>query len=95
MCIHIECYIHHMFQCTDGDSEKCHLWTAVDLLIFLAMGFVGGLLGALFNSLNKTLTRHRLRWLFRRGKHVKLVSLFYKPNKTFKFLFLLHICSIL
>uniref|UniRef100_A0A8D3DLZ0 Chloride channel protein n=1 Tax=Scophthalmus maximus TaxID=52904 RepID=A0A8D3DLZ0_SCOMX len=42
------------FKCPDGD-KNCHLWTAVDLSIFVLMGVVGGLLGALFNCMNKCL----------------------------------------
>ena len=41
-------------------EENCNLWNIQDVLIFIAMGFVGGLLGAWFNALNKHLTVHRI-----------------------------------
>ncbi|XP_033097754.1 chloride transport protein 6-like isoform X2 [Anneissia japonica] len=60
-----------IFQCGTG---KCNLWSANDLLIFIAMGFVGGLLGALFNSLNKTLTRYRLRHVCQKKVYVRILE---------------------
>uniref|UniRef100_A0A3Q2DI11 Chloride channel 6 n=1 Tax=Cyprinodon variegatus TaxID=28743 RepID=A0A3Q2DI11_CYPVA len=48
------------FKCSDGD-KRCHLWTAVDLGFFVLMGVVGGLLGALFNCMNKCLAKYRMR----------------------------------
>ncbi|XP_071945627.1 H(+)/Cl(-) exchange transporter 6-like [Antedon mediterranea] len=60
-----------IFECGTG---KCNLWTAGDLLIFIAMGFVGGLLGALFNSLNKTLTRYRLRHVSSKKIYVRIME---------------------
>ena len=44
------------------------LWNAYHLLIFVVMGAIGGLLGALFNSLNITLYRYRMKYLHQRGK---------------------------
>ncbi|KAI4823893.1 hypothetical protein KUCAC02_012447 [Chaenocephalus aceratus] len=48
------------FKCPDED-KNCHLWTVVDLAFFVLMGVVGGLLGALFNCMNKTLAKYRIR----------------------------------
>nr|XP_039270585.1 chloride transport protein 6-like [Styela clava] len=59
------------FECDSGD---CHLWTIGDLLIFIAMGFVGGLLGALFNAINTKITIFRLKYLARKGKLMKIVE---------------------
>ncbi|XP_064610482.1 LOW QUALITY PROTEIN: H(+)/Cl(-) exchange transporter 6-like [Liolophura sinensis] len=50
-----------VFSCQSGSGPACKLWDALDLLIFIAMGVVGGLLGALFNCLNTALTKHRMR----------------------------------
>ncbi|PIO16351.1 hypothetical protein AB205_0009200, partial [Aquarana catesbeiana] len=44
------------FKCSDSD-KKCHLWTVLDLAFFIIMGVVGGLLGAMFNCLNKRLAK--------------------------------------
>jgi hypothetical protein len=49
-------------------QEEGTLWNAYHLFIFLLMGAVGGLLGALFNSLNITLARYRLKYLHRRKR---------------------------
>ena len=52
-------------------EENCNLWNIQDVLIFIAMGFVGGLLGAWFNALNKHLTVHRILHVYSRSKHVR------------------------
>lgn len=57
-------------KCKEG-TEKCNLWNIQDVLIFIAMGFVGGLLGAWFNALNKHLTVHRILHVYSRAKHVR------------------------
>ena len=49
-------------------QEEGTLWNAYHLFIFLLMGVVGGLLGALFNSLNITLSRYRMKYLHRRRR---------------------------
>ncbi|KAL9971342.1 hypothetical protein ACROYT_G023855 [Oculina patagonica] len=62
-----------VFSCSKG-TEKCNLWNIQDLLIFIAMGFVGGLLGAWFNALNKHLTVHRILHVYSRAKHVRILE---------------------
>lgn len=57
-------------QCPDGD-KSCHLWTAVDLAFFIMMGVVGGLLGALFNCMNKALAKYRMRHLHPKAKFIR------------------------
>jgi len=49
-------------------NDEGHLWTALDLVAFIIMGIVGGLLGALFNALNHRLTSFRMRHLKGRGR---------------------------
>ncbi|KAK6177582.1 hypothetical protein SNE40_015655 [Patella caerulea] len=48
------------FECQSEKTTGCHLWSAVDLFIFVIMGFIGGCLGAIFNTLNKSLSLHRM-----------------------------------
>ena len=48
------------------DEDK--LWNTYHLIIFMLMGAMGGLLGALFNSLNINLTKYRMKHLHRRHK---------------------------
>lgn len=60
------CYL----QCTDGD-KSCHLWTAVDLAFFVLMGVAGGLLGALFNCINKRLAKYRMRNVHPKARFVR------------------------
>lgn len=55
-------------------EENCNLWNIQDVLIFIAMGFVGGLLGAWFNALNKHLTVHRILHVYSRSKHVRILE---------------------
>lgn len=57
-------------QCPDGD-KSCHLWTAVDLAFFIMMGVVGGLLGALFNCMNKALAKYRMRHIHPKAKFIR------------------------
>ncbi|XP_022085546.1 chloride transport protein 6-like isoform X2 [Acanthaster planci] len=61
-------------RCDKGSSDNCNLWTVLDLLIFIVMGFVGGLLGALFNFLNTKLTVYRMKHLGSRRKFVRVVE---------------------
>lgn len=57
-------------QCSDGDN-KYHLWTVVDLAFFVLMGVVGGLLGAIFNYINKRLDKYRMRHVHPKAKFVR------------------------
>ncbi|XP_048581083.1 H(+)/Cl(-) exchange transporter 6 isoform X2 [Nematostella vectensis] len=63
-----------VFQCNKAPGKKCDLWNIQDLLIFIIMGFVGGLLGAWFNSLNRNLTIHRILYVNSRRKFVKILE---------------------
>ncbi|XP_064642254.1 H(+)/Cl(-) exchange transporter 6-like [Lineus longissimus] len=56
-----------VFSCPE-DQPNCRLWSGWDLLIFLLMGIIGGLLGALFNQINKLLTVYRLKYVTRKPK---------------------------
>ena len=62
-----------VFECPEGNTD-CHLWTAVDLLIFIFIGFGGGLFGMLFNFINTRITIFRLRYLSRKPKIVKFLE---------------------
>ncbi|XP_043340656.1 chloride transport protein 6 isoform X3 [Cervus elaphus] len=61
------------FKCSDSD-KKCHLWTAMDLGFFIAMGVIGGLLGATFNCLNKRLAKYRMRNVHPKPKLVRVLE---------------------
>ncbi|KAM9351416.1 H(+)/Cl(-) exchange transporter 6 isoform 2-T2 [Symphorus nematophorus] len=61
------------FKCPDGDSN-CHLWTAVDLAFFVLMGVVGGLLGALFNCMNKGLAKYRIKHIHPKAKFIRVLE---------------------
>ncbi|XP_038132653.1 chloride transport protein 6 [Cyprinodon tularosa] len=61
------------FKCSDGD-KRCHLWTAVDLGFFVLMGVVGGLLGALFNCMNKCLAKYRMRHIHPKAKFIRVLE---------------------
>uniref|UniRef100_A0A8C6LZ90 Chloride voltage-gated channel 6 n=1 Tax=Nothobranchius furzeri TaxID=105023 RepID=A0A8C6LZ90_NOTFU len=61
------------FKCPEGD-KTCHLWTAVDLAFFVLMGVVGGLLGALFNCMNKILAKYRMRHIHPKAKFIRVLE---------------------
>uniref|UniRef100_A0A8C3G8L5 Chloride channel protein n=1 Tax=Cyclopterus lumpus TaxID=8103 RepID=A0A8C3G8L5_CYCLU len=61
------------FKCSDGD-KNCHLWTAVDLAFFVLMGVVGGLLGALFNCMNKILAKYRIKHIHPKAKFIRVLE---------------------
>uniref|UniRef100_A0A4W6CT10 Chloride channel protein n=1 Tax=Lates calcarifer TaxID=8187 RepID=A0A4W6CT10_LATCA len=61
------------FKCPDGD-KNCHLWTAVDLAFFVLMGVAGGLLGALFNCMNKCLAKYRIRHIHPKAKFIRVLE---------------------
>jgi chloride channel 6 len=54
-------------------SER-QLWKAYHLIVFIIMGAVGGLLGALFNSINTQITIYRLKYLIRRRRVWRMVE---------------------
>lgn len=61
------------FKCQDGD-KNCHLWTAVDLVFFVLMGVVGGLLGALFNTINKCLAKYRIKHIHPKPRFIRVLE---------------------
>uniref|UniRef100_A0A671QKI2 Chloride channel protein n=1 Tax=Sinocyclocheilus anshuiensis TaxID=1608454 RepID=A0A671QKI2_9TELE len=61
------------FKCVDGD-KTCHLWTAVDLAFFVLVGVAGGLLGALFNCINKRLTKYRMRNVHPKARFIRVLE---------------------
>ncbi|KAJ8257688.1 hypothetical protein GJAV_G00188610 [Gymnothorax javanicus] len=61
------------FKCPEGD-KNCHLWTAVDLAFFVLMGIVGGLLGALFNCINRRLSKYRMRNVHPKARFVRVLE---------------------
>ncbi|KAL4221579.1 Chloride transport protein 6 [Mactra antiquata] len=65
-----------VFQCTEEHKTNgsCRLWTAIDLFIFILMGLIGGLLGAIFNHLNKRLTIHRMKHVNTKHFRVKILE---------------------
>uniref|UniRef100_A0A3Q1GHB2 Chloride channel protein n=1 Tax=Acanthochromis polyacanthus TaxID=80966 RepID=A0A3Q1GHB2_9TELE len=61
------------FKCSNGD-KNCHLWTAVDLAFFVLMGVVGGVLGALFNCINRSLAKYRIRHIHPKAKFIRVLE---------------------
>ncbi|XP_068184079.1 H(+)/Cl(-) exchange transporter 6 isoform X2 [Antennarius striatus] len=61
------------FKCPEGDKD-CHLWTVVDLAFFILMGIVGGLMGALFNCLNKILAKYRVKHIHPKAKFIRVLE---------------------
>ncbi|KAM3921298.1 H(+)/Cl(-) exchange transporter 6 [Leptodactylus fuscus] len=59
------------FKCSDSD-KKCHLWTVLDLAFFIIMGVIGGLLGAMFNCLNKRLAKYRMKNVHPKPKLIRV-----------------------
>ena len=49
-----------------SNQDENKLWNGYHLIVFMMMGAVGGLMGALFNSLNVNLTKYRMNHLHRR-----------------------------
>ena len=50
-----------------------NLWSFQFIFVFAAMGAIGGLMGAWFNSLNKRLTIYRMKHVFTKHVVFKLV----------------------
>ena len=48
-------------------EKGTNFWSLEYLAVFIAMGAVGGLMGAWFNSLNKRLTEYRMKHVFRKN----------------------------
>ncbi|KAK7493715.1 hypothetical protein BaRGS_00015044, partial [Batillaria attramentaria] len=63
-----------VFKCQSRSDDGCKLWSAVDLLIFIVMGCVGGFLGALFNGVNGLLTMYRMRHVQKKHKVVRVLE---------------------
>ncbi|XP_034029023.1 chloride transport protein 6 [Thalassophryne amazonica] len=61
------------FKCPEGD-KNCHLWTVEELAFFVLMGVVGGLLGALFNCINKSLAKYRIRHIHPKARFIRLLE---------------------
>ncbi|KAK7094036.1 hypothetical protein V1264_007711 [Littorina saxatilis] len=63
-----------VFKCQSTSNNGCSLWGATDLLIFVAMACVGGLLGALFNGINCLLTAYRMKHVHKKRKLVRILE---------------------
>ncbi|KAL8597704.1 Chloride transport protein 6 [Nucella lapillus] len=63
-----------VFKCQSSNDSGCGLWSAADLLIFIVMGCVGGLLGALFNCINMALTVYRMKHVQKKRKVVRILE---------------------
>ena len=50
----------------DRPDQDDNLWTLRYIFVFAAMGAVGGMMGAWFNSLNKRLTIYRMNRVFKK-----------------------------
>uniref|UniRef100_H2Z665 Chloride channel protein n=1 Tax=Ciona savignyi TaxID=51511 RepID=H2Z665_CIOSA len=59
---------------TFGVFENCHLWTLVDLIIFILIGVGGGLFGMVFNAINTRLTIFRLKYLAKTHKIARVLE---------------------
>ncbi|XP_076451298.1 H(+)/Cl(-) exchange transporter 6-like [Babylonia areolata] len=62
------------FKCQSSTNKGCTLWGAADLLIFIVMGCVGGLLGGLFNGINRALTVYRMKHVQKKRKFVRILE---------------------
>ena len=51
---------------TDVSAQSAKSWRAQHLIIFIIMGAIGGLLGALFNSLNTHIAKYRRKLLMKK-----------------------------
>lgn len=63
-----------VFKCTNESGIGCRLWNIADLAIFTVMGFFGGLLGALFNHINKVITKHRMKHVNKKHKLIRIME---------------------
>ncbi|XP_021372937.1 chloride transport protein 6-like [Mizuhopecten yessoensis] len=63
-----------VFKCTNELRIDCRLWDITDLAIFVVMGFLGGLMGALFNTINTAITKHRMKHLNKKHKLFRILE---------------------
>ncbi|XP_062567017.1 H(+)/Cl(-) exchange transporter 6-like [Saccostrea cucullata] len=63
-----------VFKCTNESGIGCHLWNAVDLVVFIFMGLLGGVFGALFNTINLLLTKHRMKHVQKKHKGIRILE---------------------
>uniref|UniRef100_H2Z663 Chloride channel protein n=1 Tax=Ciona savignyi TaxID=51511 RepID=H2Z663_CIOSA len=61
-----------VFECPP--HKNCHLWTLVDLIIFILIGVGGGLFGMVFNAINTRLTIFRLKYLAKTHKIARVLE---------------------
>ncbi|XP_048773675.2 H(+)/Cl(-) exchange transporter 6-like isoform X2 [Ostrea edulis] len=63
-----------VFKCANESGIGCHLWNAVDLIVFIFMGLLGGVFGALFNTINLLLTQHRMKHVQKKHKFIRILE---------------------
>ncbi|XP_060062447.1 H(+)/Cl(-) exchange transporter 6-like [Ylistrum balloti] len=63
-----------VFKCTNESGIGCRLWDITDLAIFIVMGFIGGLMGALFNKINTVITKHRMKHVNKKHKLFRILE---------------------
>ncbi|XP_022286279.2 H(+)/Cl(-) exchange transporter 6-like isoform X2 [Crassostrea virginica] len=63
-----------VFKCTNESGIGCHLWNALDLIVFIVMGLLGGVFGALFNTVNLLLTKHRMKHVQKKHKAIRILE---------------------
>ena len=57
-----------------NNESNGRLWNVVDLGVFLVMGALGGVFGAMFNEFNKFLTIYRMKHVKTTGKGSGVLS---------------------
>ncbi|XP_071147824.1 H(+)/Cl(-) exchange transporter 6-like isoform X1 [Mytilus edulis] len=63
-----------VFKCSNDTGIGCRLWNILDLAVFIVMGFIGGIMGALFNHLNKLITKYRMKHVQKKHKVVRVLE---------------------
>lgn len=63
-----------VFKCANESGIGCHLWNALDLIVFIFMGLLGGVFGALFNTVNLLLTKHRMKHVQKKHKAIRVLE---------------------
>lgn len=66
-----------LFQCANESGIGCHLWNALDLIVFIFMGLLGGVFGALFNTVNLLLTKHRMKHVQKKHKAIRYSNFYH------------------